>query len=145
MAHRFDERRRSAHALRIDAYCDKALGMIATPASNQSMERIPRPRDRSSYSRYADYDMRSSLVLFLSLVVALSGHAAEIREFDIKTTERLGRELAQEANRPGHLTDKQRRARDTATAALKGRLFDIHYDYVVLNDPEHLGFLVYAL
>jgi hypothetical protein len=89
--------------------------------------------------------MRSALVVFLSLVVALSGHAAEIREFDIKTTERLGRELAQEANRPGHLTDKQRRARDTATAALKGRLFDIHYDYVVLNDPEHPGFLVYAL
>jgi hypothetical protein len=89
--------------------------------------------------------MRRSLVVFLSFVLALSAHASEIREFDIKTTERLGRELAQHGTRSDHLTGKQRRARDTATAALKGRLFDIRYDYVVLNDPEHPGFLVYAL
>ena len=89
--------------------------------------------------------MSRSLVAFLSFVLVLPVHASEIREFDIKTTERLGRELAQQATRPGHLTDKQRRARDTATAALKGHLFDIHYDFVILNDPEHAGFLVYAL
>ncbi len=30
-------------------------------------------------------------------------------------------------------------------AALKGKLFNIRYDYVVLNDPNGSGFLVYAL
>lgn len=30
-------------------------------------------------------------------------------------------------------------------AALQSRLFPIHYDYVVLDDPDSNGFLVYAL
>jgi hypothetical protein len=30
-------------------------------------------------------------------------------------------------------------------AALQGKLFDIRYDYVVLDDPDGSGFLVYAL
>jgi len=36
-------------------------------------------------------------------------------------------------------------ARQTVIAALKGRLFETRYDYVVLNDPDGRGFLVYAL
>ena len=90
--------------------------------------------------------MRRSPVLFLSFVLAISAQAAEVREFDIKTTERLGRELAQQAASPDHLlSEQQRRARDTAIAALKGRLFNIRYHYVVLKDPERAGLLVYAL
>ena len=34
---------------------------------------------------------------------------------------------------------------ETVIAALKGRLFDIQYNYVVLDDPSRHGFLVYAL
>src|SRR5918996_1353272 len=37
------------------------------------------------------------------------------------------------------------KARNTASAALKGKLFDINYNFEVLNDPDGDGFLVYAL
>jgi hypothetical protein len=37
------------------------------------------------------------------------------------------------------------KARKTAVAALKGKFFDINYNFEVLDDPDGSGFLVYAL
>jgi hypothetical protein len=81
------------------------------------------------------------------LICACVVCASEIREFDIKTIERLGNELTQlsQTRDRGASTPVKKRARKTAIAALKGRLFDIRYDYVVLDDPDGSGFLVYAL
>jgi len=43
-------------------------------------------------------------------------------------------------------TPAKKRAKDTAVAALQGKLYDgVRYDYVVLVDPTSNGFLVYAL
>jgi hypothetical protein len=77
-----------------------------------------------------------------------SAFASEIREFNLKTTERLGNELVRETQRPdrGATNPVRRRAKETAITLLKGRLFDnVRYDYVVLDDPDGSGFLVYAL
>jgi hypothetical protein len=73
--------------------------------------------------------------------------ASEIREFDIKTLEKLGNELARVSQQPdrGATTPVRKQARETTIAALKGKLFNIHYDYVVVDDPDGSGFLVYAL
>jgi hypothetical protein len=73
--------------------------------------------------------------------------ASEIREFDLKTLERLGNELVRTSQRPdrGATDPVRKRAMQTAKAALKGKLFDVRYDAVVLNDPDGKGFLVYAL
>jgi hypothetical protein len=78
---------------------------------------------------------------------ALAVSASEIREFDVKTLQRLGNELIRVSQTPerGATTADRKRAKQTAMAALKGKLFDIHYDYVVLDDPSGNGFLVYAL
>jgi len=87
------------------------------------------------------------LIVALAIVSYSSACGSEIREFDIKTLERLGNELtrvSQTTNR-GATTPEGKLARQTAIAALKGRLFDIHYDYVVLDDPGGSGFLVYAV
>src|SRR5437667_11335143 len=89
---------------------------------------------------------------FVPLVLAIlfpftTASAGEIREFDLKTTAQLGREL----NRVSQLPDRgatnavRKRAKQTAIDALKNRLFKIRYDYVVLDDPDRSGFLVYAL
>jgi hypothetical protein len=81
------------------------------------------------------------------LCFALAAFGAEIREFDLKTIERLGNELTRLSQRPdrGATSPVRKRAKQTAVAALKGKLFDIRYDYVVLEDPDGSGFLVYAL
>jgi hypothetical protein len=82
-----------------------------------------------------------------TLVFSASAFAAEIREFDLKTVARLGREM----NRVSQRADKgatdaiRKRAQQTAIGALKNQLFKIHYDYLVLDDPDRSGFLVYAL
>jgi hypothetical protein len=87
------------------------------------------------------------LIVAVLLIACSSVFGNQIREFDLKTVEHLGRELAQLSDTPdkGATTPERRRARDTAIAALKGKLFDIHYAYVVVNDPGGSGFLVYAL
>jgi hypothetical protein len=73
--------------------------------------------------------------------------ASEIREFDVKTLQRLGKELTRVIQTPdrGATTPERKRARETAINALRGRLFSIRYDYVVLDDPDKSGFLVYAV
>src|SRR5437870_6199042 len=94
-------------------------------------------------------DFRSLRVpLTLSILLcAIAALASEIREFDTKTLERLGNELTRVSQTPdrGATIPERKRAKQTAIAALKGKLFDIHYDYVVLDDPDGGGFLVYAL
>lgn len=92
--------------------------------------------------------MTSKILSFaLAFVAAATCFAGEIREFDIKTLERLGNELTRFSQTPdrGATTPERKRAKRTAIAALKGKLFDIRYDYVVLDDPDGSGFLVYAL
>jgi len=93
--------------------------------------------------------MSARAVLFL-LLLSLNANiaaAGEIREFNVSTLERLGNELIHESQRPDRgATDQVRKqARQTAIPALQGRLFNIHYDYVVLSDPDGKRFLVYAL
>jgi hypothetical protein len=86
-------------------------------------------------------------ILLLLVLSALSAAAAEIREFDLKTVARLGREM----NRVSQQADKgatdavRKQTQQTAIAALKGRLFKIRYDFLVVDDPDGSGFLVYAL
>src|SRR6266511_5467673 len=77
----------------------------------------------------------------------LSASASEIREFDLKTIERLGNELTRVSQSPqkGATTPARKRAKQAAMAALHGKLFNIRYDYIVLDDPDGSGFLVYAL
>jgi len=86
------------------------------------------------------------LVLAL-LLVAGSASATEIREFSVPTLERMGNELIRASQRPdrGATDPVRKRARETGIAATKGRLFEVRYDYVVLDDPDGKGFLVYAL
>jgi hypothetical protein len=91
--------------------------------------------------------VRSARLILSIFTLATTAFASEIREFDLKTVERLGAELARLSDTPakGATTPGRKRARETAIAALKGKLFNISYDYVVLDDPDGSGFLVYAL
>jgi hypothetical protein len=88
----------------------------------------------------------ASLLLLLSISATLAA-AAEIREFSVPTLERLGNELTRASQSPdrGASDAARKRARETATAALRGKLFDTRYDYVVLSDPDGKRLLVYAL
>jgi hypothetical protein len=91
--------------------------------------------------------MRLLCLLVVTLLFAASAFASEIREFDLKTIEKLGNELTRvsQTRDRGATTPERKRAQETAKAALKGGLFNIRYDYVVLDDPDGDGFLVYAL
>jgi hypothetical protein len=90
---------------------------------------------------------RAAIVLLLVCISATLAAVSEIREFSLPTLERLGNELIRTSQRPdrGATDPVRKRARQTAKAALKNRLFDATYDAVVLNDPDGKGFLVYAL
>jgi hypothetical protein len=91
----------------------------------------------------------------LPLTVAIlfsssSAFATEIREFDLKTTERLGNELTRRSQRPdgGATSPVRKRAKQTAMQAVLPRLngaYGPKYNFEVLNDPDGKGFLVYAL
>jgi len=88
--------------------------------------------------------------LFLILILFSFGSvfASEIRHFDIRTMERLGNELARrqmQGSKGKAESPIQARAKQTAIAALKGKLSNNRYNYEVLNDPDGSGFLVYAL
>ena len=83
------------------------------------------------------------LTAILALLLAVSHSALAIREFDIKTTESLGRKLY-EKSRSGSQSELERRAVRSAKDALKG--VDLRgYRFVVVSDPKGSGFLVYAL
>jgi hypothetical protein len=92
--------------------------------------------------------MRLVPLVIAILVPFVAASAGEIREFDLKTTERLGNELVKLSKRAdrGCNTPAKKRAKEAAITAVQGRLYDaVRYDYVVLDDPAGSGFLVYAL
>jgi hypothetical protein len=91
--------------------------------------------------------MRLVPLVIAILIPFVAVSAGEIREFDLKTTAQLGRELDRLSRRPdrGATNDVRKRARQSAIDALRGRLFNIHYEYVVVDDPDRTGFLIYAL
>jgi hypothetical protein len=90
--------------------------------------------------------MKRLAALLTCFLAAVPMYAGEIREFDLKTTAQLGREM----NRVSQRADKgatdaiRKRAQRTAIDALKGRLFKVHYEFLVVDDPDGSGFLVYA-
>ncbi len=74
--------------------------------------------------------------------------ASELWQFDLRTTERLGNDIVRASQRSdrGATTPLKTRAKDTAAAALSGKLYNrMRYDYVVLDHPGGNGLLVYAL
>ena len=91
--------------------------------------------------------MRALHLVAAMSTVCVSVLGSEIREFDLKTIQRLGNELTRvsQTSEKGATTPTRKRAKQAAITALQGRLFNIHYDYVVLDDPEGSGWLVYAL
>jgi hypothetical protein len=91
--------------------------------------------------------MRFVPFIIAILFAPLSASAGEIREFSVPTLERLGNELTRVSQSPdrGASDAARKRARETAAAALRGKLFDTRYDYVVLRDPDGKRLLVYAL
>lgn len=90
---------------------------------------------------------RAAILLLLLVLSAAFAAAGEIREFNVPTLQRLGSELIRASRQPdrGATDPVRKQARQTAIAALRGKLFPLRYDYVVLNDPDGKGFLVYAL
>ena len=87
--------------------------------------------------------MRAACALtFLLLLKTGIFAAGSIREFDLRTIERLGAQLT---NPPPSDSGVPARAKQTALAALNGKLFNVRYTYSVLRDPDGSGFLVYAL
>jgi len=91
--------------------------------------------------------MRFVPLLLATLVFSASASAGQIREFSIPTLERLGNELTRASQSPnrGASDPARKQARETAAAALKGKLFNASYDYVVLSDPDGKRLLVYAI
>jgi len=91
--------------------------------------------------------IRIHLPPLICFLATTSIFASEIREFDLKTIERLGNELTRvsQTSDRGATNSVRKRAVQTAKAAVQGKLFNIRYDYVVLDDPDGRGFLVYAL
>jgi hypothetical protein len=91
--------------------------------------------------------MRAILIAAATLAQMSVVFASEIREFNIKTIQRLGNELTEVSQRAdrGATDAVRKRAVKTAKAALEGKLFNIRYNYIVLDDPDGSGFLVYAL
>ena len=95
-----------------------------------------------------DFQSRVVPLTLSILFCATTAFAGEIREFNLETTRRLGRELAQVSQRPdrGATSSVKKRAIETAKAALQGKLFKgVDYNYIVVDDPDGNGFLVYAL
>jgi hypothetical protein len=80
--------------------------------------------------------------IILLLIASCPVHAA-IRQFSLRTTERLGRELYEQTQHPQALTEPQERAKRAAMDAL--HQLDKSYRFVVLNDLDGSGYLVYAL
>lgn len=78
------------------------------------------------------------------LAFACPTQGAGIRQFSLKTTENLGRQLYEQTQRASELSEPQQRAKRGATGALP-QLETRGYRFVVLNDPDRKGYLVYTL
>ena len=87
------------------------------------------------------------LVVLIAIILCSAAFGSQIREFDVKTVSSLGAQLARlwDTSEKGATSPTRKSARETAVAALEGRLFDIPYKYIVLDGPDGSGFLVYAL
>jgi hypothetical protein len=86
-----------------------------------------------------------SIALFTSLCAILPVGGAQIREFDLKTTESLGRQLyEQSANASKRISPRFLQARQISLAALP-QIDRSRYHFEVLKDPTGDGLLVYAL
>ena len=72
--------------------------------------------------------------------------ADEVREFSLRTKERVGHALTVASRRPdqGASDPVRKRARDTAVVALHRKTYTFPYDLLVVDDPDSRGFLVYA-
>ena len=94
--------------------------------------------------------MRTVPLTLSIFLCAIGAFASEIREFDLKTIERLGNELIRVSQRPdrGATDAVRKRAIQTAIRAVSPKLNTAYhptYNFVVLSDPDGSGFLVYAL
>jgi hypothetical protein len=69
---------------------------------------------------------------------------AGIRDFDVRTKEKLGRQLYERMQRRATLSESQQRAKRAAVDALP-RLDKRRYQFAVLDDPDGSGHLVYAI
>lgn len=86
----------------------------------------------------------------MSIFGVRAAFAGDIREFDLKTIERLGNELTRVSQRSdgGATNPVEKRAKETAMRTVLPRLngaYGPRYNFEVLNDPDGKGFLVYAL
>jgi hypothetical protein len=91
--------------------------------------------------------MRLGSLVFTLIAVCVIDQveASEIREFELQTIELLGRQLYEHRNQSAKsLSERQGRGVQVAKGALSGRI-DQSYKFVVLNDPDGSGFLVFAL
>jgi len=89
--------------------------------------------------------MRPAVVAIVALIGVGLASASEIREFNIHTTELLGRQLFEQRNQDSKsLPPPERRALEITRAVLKGRI-DSTCKFIVLHDPTKGGYLVYAL
>ena len=83
------------------------------------------------------------VAVFLTVLCCVA-RADDIRQFSLRTKEKLGRELYEQSRRRNApLSEAQQRAKRAAMDALSQ--LDKSYRFVVLKDPEREGCLVYAL
>jgi hypothetical protein len=89
--------------------------------------------------------MRAVVLAALAALAVGSAPASEIRQFDLRTIESLGRQLYEHDNQsPKSLSDTEARALEATKAALSKRI-DKSYKFIVIHDPRKSGYLVYAL
>ena len=79
---------------------------------------------------------------FGALALAAVLEAAEIRQFDLRTIESLGRQLYEQLQSGRTPNALQARAEESARRAVH---LDARYRFAVLDDPDGSGFLVYAI
>jgi len=85
------------------------------------------------------------MVSFIVLCAIANAGGAQIRQFDLKTIETLGRKLYEQSEQPPKsLSPSLLQAKQTAIAALP-QIDPARYRFEVLKDPIGDGFLVYAL
>ena len=90
------------------------------------------------------FTLMNRLCYTVLFFIPSSSADAAIREFPIRTIERLGRELYQQTQRPQTLTEPPQHAKRAAMEALP-QIEKQGYRFAVLTDPERKGYLVYAL
>ena len=89
--------------------------------------------------------MRSRALTIVLLLAAATTRASEIRAFDLKKVESLGRQLYENRNQSQKSLDEvEVKALRAARGAIETQSHN-SYEYVVLRDPTRDGYLVYAI